>query len=756
MTVIDRRYGVAEGLAVKAPCRLATTANITLSGLQSIDGVTTVADDRVLVKNQTTASENGIYLASTGNWTRDLDFDGSLDVVKGTQVYVNEGTANAASKYVVTSTDPVTIGTSSIVFSALSVTTAELAAIAPFYSVNSPSSGVQLQGSGVPTRHQLVWSDANAEFWADTIGLNSTDPSAIATITVTGTPATGTLSLQFQYGAHTVNLSIAVTTGQTTTQVAAAIVTAIKANTTLFSLVSSTRIGGGGYDLGGQIGGISSNANVVAYDYDVRNSTQIAYTAGTTNLTLTFGVGQNATSTNYALPTAWDNDPVIALSRLVTGIAPPANSVIGAIQFAGSQSVSPSSLTVQYGSISVAVINSTTGALSSRIQLVTPDVNNVQNQGLFIGAGAYTVGVADKGVDTFNANAYWLAGAYTISKSGSTLRIDTLATGDPVVIAAKTGMGMTPTGELDVNGYATSFGTLNAPTTGSGFSIFGGAGPGTIAFNWGSSTYLASVHLALSWDFKPSNSSTSGVTISANLLQPDADNATALGASNHRWSAGFFGTLSATTTLTISNTAVTSGLNVVDVSKDWSAPGSSNVMASYTSYGDVGRFVMRNAGGTAAAATATVAGSFGNVGWRGYYTSGGPSFTASSPVLLYASAIGTFTSADWGSTLTIQTTPAGSTAGATSATFQGSGGVTIGATATDPGIGSLFVNTKAGIGTNAIASAILALAAGTTAKSQINLPPSTAPTSPNDGDFWYDGTNVKIRVGGTTKTFTIS
>lgn len=58
--------------------------------------------------------------------------------------------------------------------------------------------------------------------------------------------------------------------------------------------------------------------------------------------------------------------------------------------------------------------------------------------------------------------------------------------------------------------------------------------------------------------------------------------------------------------------------------------------------------------------------------------------------------------------------------------------------------------------TVAKATAWLGIIAGTTARSQINFASSTAPTSPNDGDFWYDGTNVKFRVGGTTKTFTLT
>jgi hypothetical protein len=59
-----------------------------------------------------------------------------------------------------------------------------------------------------------------------------------------------------------------------------------------------------------------------------------------------------------------------------------------------------------------------------------------------------------------------------------------------------------------------------------------------------------------------------------------------------------------------------------------------------------------------------------------------------------------------------------------------------------------------GIGTTSVTN-WLNIAAGTTAKAQINLASSTAPTSPNDGDIWFDGTNLKIRIGGVTRTFTI-
>lgn len=84
--------------AFKRSVRAATTANITLSGTQTMDGIALVAGDRVLVKNQTTTSANGIYIVASGAWSRALDAD-SASKLAGALVNVDSGTVNGGKLY---------------------------------------------------------------------------------------------------------------------------------------------------------------------------------------------------------------------------------------------------------------------------------------------------------------------------------------------------------------------------------------------------------------------------------------------------------------------------------------------------------------------------------------------------------------------------------------------------------------------------------------------------------------------------------
>jgi hypothetical protein len=110
----------ASGVNIKAAVRAATTANITLSGAQTIDAVSVVAGDRVLVKNQTTAANNGLYVAASGSWTRSTDADTNGELAPGTLVYVTEGSVNGDKQFAIASDTAITIGTTAQTWSQIS------------------------------------------------------------------------------------------------------------------------------------------------------------------------------------------------------------------------------------------------------------------------------------------------------------------------------------------------------------------------------------------------------------------------------------------------------------------------------------------------------------------------------------------------------------------------------------------------------------------------------------------------------------
>lgn len=101
---------------VREACRVATTANSALAGLLTVDGVELAENDRVLVKNQGTASQNGIYVATAGAWSRSLDFDNALEVTDTMIVAVREGTANADTIWMLSTNAPITVGTTGLTF----------------------------------------------------------------------------------------------------------------------------------------------------------------------------------------------------------------------------------------------------------------------------------------------------------------------------------------------------------------------------------------------------------------------------------------------------------------------------------------------------------------------------------------------------------------------------------------------------------------------------------------------------------------
>jgi hypothetical protein len=187
---------LSNGLDVKASVRAATTANITLSNTQTIDGVALSVGDRVLVKNQSTGSQNGIYVVASGSWTRAADFDNSPDVEvsPGTFFFVEEGTTQADNGYVVSNDTAITIGTTAITFS-------------QFSGAGQITAGAGLTKSGntldvVGTADRITVATDSVDIASTYVGQSS--------ITTLGTIGTGTWQgtiVAGQYGGTGVNNS---------------------------------------------------------------------------------------------------------------------------------------------------------------------------------------------------------------------------------------------------------------------------------------------------------------------------------------------------------------------------------------------------------------------------------------------------------------------------------------------------------------------------------------------------------------------
>ena len=124
-SLVSKEYvdAVKVGLDFKDSVRVATTANISLSSAPAaIDGVTLSSDDRVLVKDQSTGSQNGLYVfnGSGSAMTRATDADANAEVTSGMFTFVTEGSTNADSGFVLTTDGSITVGTTALTFAQFS------------------------------------------------------------------------------------------------------------------------------------------------------------------------------------------------------------------------------------------------------------------------------------------------------------------------------------------------------------------------------------------------------------------------------------------------------------------------------------------------------------------------------------------------------------------------------------------------------------------------------------------------------------
>jgi hypothetical protein len=144
----DRLDGISTSVAVKAPVKAVTIAPLTLQGEQTVNTVALVTGDRVLVKDQAAASENGIYDVDTSDWSRSLDFNGNRDVRKGTLVSVTDDPSSVqATFYQVTSDDVIEIGVDDIDWEIVSTAVAT-------YDLTGGEASCGIGAGDIDTRYQ--------------------------------------------------------------------------------------------------------------------------------------------------------------------------------------------------------------------------------------------------------------------------------------------------------------------------------------------------------------------------------------------------------------------------------------------------------------------------------------------------------------------------------------------------------------------------------------------------------------------------
>ncbi|UVM74389.1 phage tail protein [Pseudomonas alvandae] len=193
---VDKR--VVEELLkfdIKHSVRAATTAPIALSGLLSVDGIQLVAGDRVLVKNQTSAAQNGIYVVATGIWARATDADASIKVTPGMLIPVEDGTVNGDSVWHLVTSPPIAVATTALVFEMLAGRTG--VAVGTYRSVTVDKYGRVTAGVNNTTTIAEGGTGANSgpEALANLGGAPLASPALTGTPTAP-TPAAGTNTTQ--------------------------------------------------------------------------------------------------------------------------------------------------------------------------------------------------------------------------------------------------------------------------------------------------------------------------------------------------------------------------------------------------------------------------------------------------------------------------------------------------------------------------------------------------------------------------------
>lgn len=439
----------AAGLSWKAPVTAATTANITLSGLLTVDTVTLAAGETVLVKNQSTAADNGIYVVSAGAWTRSPGAD-VWDEFLGAITFVLEGSQSGSAWYC--SAQPGgTLGVTPLNWSNFSVSSTYTA------GTGLTLSGTQFSITPVGTAGTYGAASTVPVFVTNASGQVTSVTNTSIAIANTAVSGLGTMSTQ---DANTVAITGGTINGTTIGGSTAAAVTGT-------TITANTQFSGAGTGLTGTASGLSIGGNA---------ATATSATSATTATTATNIAGGAAGSLPYQTATATTgmlaagaNGQVLTLATGVPSWATPTTGTVTSVSGTGTVSgISLSGTVTSTGSLTLggaldlssppAIGGTTPNTAKFSTGLVGTNANftdfpNAQFIGSQANTGSahiYNIGVAGEGVATDVVGAgQWGVGVYgTGATAGATRGIGVVGDGH-------VGNTADTAAAIGVRGYAT-------------------------------------------------------------------------------------------------------------------------------------------------------------------------------------------------------------------------------------------------------------------------------------------------------------
>jgi len=432
---------VAEGLNVKAAVIAATTANITLSGAQTIDGIAIVAGDRVLVKNQTAPAENGIYVAAAGAWARSTDMDVWAEF-PGAFTFVTTGTDYADTGWVCTSDAGGTLGTTAVTWSQFSgagqYTAGEgLDLTGVVFSVNVDEVTTTITGDAVVVK-------ASAQFVTPDIGAaTGTSLSATGTVTADDTITGG-------------NIATSGTVSSTGT--------ATVGNVATGGTISSTGTATAGNLVTGGTLSVTGTATVGNVDTAGTISATSSITGGSVATGGTVSATGTITGGNIATGGTVSSTGTATLGNVATGGTVSATGTItgGNVETGGTVSATgtiTSDVTITGGNIATSGTVSSTG---------TATLGNVETGGTVSATGTITGGnLATGGTmsSTGTATAGNLATGGTVSATGTITSDDTITGGNVATGGTVSAVGTITSDDTITGGNLATGGTVSATGT---------------------------------------------------------------------------------------------------------------------------------------------------------------------------------------------------------------------------------------------------------------------------------------------------